>query len=236
MLRYVAFALLITFLLSGCGLNFKRGNGRIESREFELSGFERIYAGGNYDLTLIPADKDLVIIETDENLFRHINVEVFNKSLNINNVRNLKGSKGILVDVYYQNLTRLSSTGTSKIKTRGMLKTERLDVNLSGAGSIELEVETELLDVQMSGAGVVNLTGNTRKQEIHISGAGGLRASGLRSEECEVNLSGLGNANIFVTEKLIATITGIGGIKYSGNPGYIERKITGLGKIERHDK
>lgn len=232
MVRQAIYILLFSFVFSGCGLNFKRGNGRIESREYDLSDFDKIYVGGNYNLTLIPSDKNQAVIETDENLFRHINIEVFDRSLNINNVHNLKGSRGIRIDIFYKNLNHIYSTGASKINHQGILNTDNLKIDLSGAGSIEVEMETDLVEVQMSGAGVLTLSGYTRQSEVHISGAGGLRGENLRSEECKVNLSGIGNANVFVTKKLIATITGIGGIRYSGNPDFIEKRVTGLGKIE----
>jgi hypothetical protein len=88
----------------------------------------------------------------------------------------------------------------------------------------------------MSGAGVIILAGDTEFQEAHISGAGGLMAKDLRSKECEIHLGGIGGADVYVTERLEASITGIGGIQYSGNPRLIEKQITGLGKITRNEE
>jgi hypothetical protein len=51
--------------------------------------------------------------------------------------------------------------------------------------------------------------------------------------DLSVDLSGLGGAEVMATEKLKATITGVGGIVYAGNPKNIEKQITGFGKIKR---
>ena len=236
MYRIIVSSLIFVTIFIACDLNFKRGNGNIEVREFEVEEFHKIYVGGNYNLTLIPAKKNRVVIETDENLFRYINVESFDESLNINNVHKLKGSEGIFIDVYYQQIDQISSTGASKIGHEGILEAESLGIDLSGAGSVNLEINTGLVKVEMSGAGVIELSGRTDRQEAHISGAGGMMSEGLKSRECDVNLSGVGGANVYVTEKLEASITGIGGITYSGNPKLIEKQVSGLGKIMRNSE
>lgn len=227
--------ILVLGLISGCGLDFKRGNGQIETEEIEVGDFHKIYIGGNYNLVMIPARENRVIIETDNNLLRYINVEHHAEALNINNVHKLKSSRGIFIEVYYKEMSHIYSTGTSRINHEGILQAEELGIDLSGAGSVTLEIDTRSVKVEMSGAGVIELSGRTDIQEVHISGAGGMMSEHLRSRECDVNLSGLGGASVYVTEKLEASITGIGGITYSGHPQLIEKRVTGLGKIVRNE-
>lgn len=220
-------------LIQGCSFNIKKGNGHIEIEEIELDNFNKISVGGNYDVSLIKSEELKVIIKTDENLLTYINTELFDQTLNINNVHNLKSSEGISVEIYYTELSRIYSTGTSNIEHRGVLNSDELIINLSGAGAIELEIEASKVKVNLTGAGVVKLSGDVEFQDTHISGAGGLLALELKSKECAINLSGLGGAEVCASEKLEATITGVGGIVFSGNPKVIERHVTGFGKIQR---
>lgn len=224
---------ILSLLFHSCSLNIKRGNGNIEIQEIELDKFNTVNIGGNYDVTLIKSNENKVIIETDENLFPYINTEVFNQSLNINSVHQLKSTEGTTIEIYYTQIHHIHSTGASNIEHRGILENENLTIDLSGIGSIELEIKSTTLSTNLTGAGVITLYGNTDLMETHISGAGGLRAFGLKSSECSINLSGLGGAEIMATEKLEATITGVGGIVYAGNPKIIEKQITGFGKIKR---
>jgi hypothetical protein len=236
MYRSAIIIVVISLFFGTCSLDFKRGNGNMETSEFEIESFRKIYVGGNYELKMIPAKVCRVVIETDENLLRYINVEQHEETLNINNVHNLKSSRGIFIEVYYTALEQIYSTGTSKIGHEGVIEAGELRINLSGAGAIDLDIETVRVQVEMSGAGVIILSGNTEIQEAHISGAGGLMAEKLQSKECDIHLGGIGGANVYVTEKLEASITGIGGIQYSGNPQLIEKRITGLGKIVRNEE
>ncbi|MCK5103338.1 MAG: DUF2807 domain-containing protein [Cyclobacteriaceae bacterium] len=234
----IVFALIyiLTLFFQSCSLNIKRGNGNIEIYEIEIKNFNKINIGGNYDVSLIKSDDTKVIIETDENLLPYINTELFEQSLNINNVHNLKSSDGIKIEIYYKELNKIYSTGASNMEHKGILVTEELAINLSGVGAIDLEIQTTKVQVNLTGAGVVTLSGDTNFQETHISGAGGLRAFDLKSKGCSINLSGLGGAEVMATEKLEATITGVGGIIYAGNPKVIERQVTGFGKIKRAEE
>lgn len=235
-MKLFVFTCLCLFLFQHCHFNYKRGNGIIEKEEIEIDAFEKVSIGGNYNVTLIQSEHTKVIIETDENLLSFINTELHNNTLNINNVHNLKGSQGIKVDVYYSSLNKIYSTGASNIENEGIIITDILAINLSGAGAIDLEIKTTEVKVNLTGAGVISLSGETEYQETHISGAGGLSAKELVSNECSINLSGLGGAEVYAVDKLEAIITGVGGIIYGGNPKIIERQVTGFGKIKRAEE
>ena len=226
----------LIILISSCNLNFKRGNGNIEKAEISVENYNKVSIGGNYNVVLVQSEENKVIVETDENLHDYINIEVFNNILNINNVHNLKSSEGINVKIYYKELNRIYSTGTSNIQHEGILVSDKLNLDLSGAGAIDLEVNVIRIEINLTGAGIVTLGGETDFLNTHISGAGGLRAFELKSNESDINVSGIGGAEVFVREKLKASITGVGGIVYAGNPKIIEKQVTGFGKIKRAEK
>ena len=235
-IQLYSLSLVLLLLVHSCDFNYKMGNGNIIEHEIKLDDFARISIGGNYRVTLIESNETRVVIECDENLLEYINAEHYENTLNINNVHNLKSTEGIVVDIYYKALEKIYSTGASKVTNEGVLKAGNLMINLSGAGAIDLKIDTKKVEVNLTGAGVVSLSGKTDKQETHISGAGGLEAKELLSNECSINLSGLGGAQVYAVEKLEATITGVGGIIYSGNPKIIERQVTGFGKIKRAEE
>ena len=228
--------ILVLLFISGCDLNFKSGNGNMDEIYKDLSAFEDIYIGGNFDVSLIPSDENSILIRGDENLLKYINVEIHNNSLNVNTIHNLKSSKGINIIIKYTSISGIYSTGASKITHNNILKTQDIQVDLSGTGSIELDIEADNSTVTMTGAGLVKLKGKTSFLEANISGAGGLVASELIARDCDISLSGVGGAKIYVTDKLEASISGVGGIQYSGNPSQIEKKITGFGKITHSEE
>ena len=226
----------IILFFSSCNLNYKKGNGNIEKVEISVDDFQRVNIGGIYNVVLIQSDENKVTIETDENLQDFINTEVFNTTLNINNVHNLKSSEGIDVKIYYKELNQIYSSGASNIENEGILVSEKFNLTLSGAGAVDLEVNAVRIEINLTGAGIITLKGETDFLETQISGAGGLRAFELKSNESDISVSGLGGAEVFAREKLEVSITGIGGIIYAGNPKIIEKHITGLGKIKQADE
>ena len=159
----------------------------------------------------------------------------YDQQLHINNVHNLKSSKGVLIVINYQNLEKIVSTGSSAIENEGVLSGQALEISMSGAGSVKIDMDVENLILNLSGAGLVDLQGFAARQDITISGAGGYNATNLETNTCSITLSGVGGAKVFVTDLLEATITGVGGIAYTGDPKKIKKQITGFGKIERLD-
>lgn len=227
---------LLVLLASSCNLDFKRGNGDIEINVTDLNRFENVSIGGNYNVILIKSNDYKVMVETDINLHDFINIEVFNGTLNINNIHQLKSSEGINIKVYYNELNDIFSTGSSHINNEGILISDQLSVNLSGAGAIDLAIDVIELKTNLTGAGVVSVSGEADYLETHISGAGGLRAFELITNNAEINVSGLGGVEVFTNEKLVITISGLGGVIYAGNPKIIEKRITGYGKIKQADE
>jgi hypothetical protein len=237
--RFIIFIICISLTFMGScdfSLNQKKGNGKISLEEYFVDGFNGIRIGGNYRVNLVPGDKNLVTVETDENLIPYINVESHSGTLSINNIHNLKSKTGITVEIFYKDLNKIYSMGASKIMHNDVLKTDKLTVDLAGTGLIELNLDAEETDVILSGAGLIRIKGQVNRQMVTLSGAGAYKASALKSEHCRISLLGLGSAEVYAREELEATVNGLGSITYGGRPKIVSRNISGLGKIEPDPK
>lgn len=223
-------------LFFGCG-NFKviRGNGEMVKERYNVSDFENIEIGGFYQVTLEKGNVENVVIECDDNLLDYITVRVRGNRLVISNEEQLRSRDGIKVHITYAYIESISSSGASTIVTNDRLTTDELEVDLSGAGVLDLNIKAQALNVDISGAGMVKLAGNAKDVRLRLSGAGNLKAFNLRSEVCSVDLSGIGAAQVYVTERLRANVSGIGGIKYRGNPRDVDKNISGLGKVSKDE-
>ena len=78
---YLALSFLI-FLSAGCNWRGVRGNGNIKTEQRPVSSFNRIEAGGFYDIQWQPGAPSLSIT-TDENLLSHIETSVSGNVLKI---------------------------------------------------------------------------------------------------------------------------------------------------------
>ncbi|MFC2126232.1 head GIN domain-containing protein [Bacteroidota bacterium] len=225
----------IVIICNGCNYldNYEKGNGYIITQKFNIDSFHRVSIGGNFEVLLVKSKTPLVEIETDENLMRYIHVESNKGTLRISQSKNLFSRNKLKAIVHYSELERIMVSGAALVENRGILKSEEIELKLEGAGVVKLNVECNTMDVDLSGAGKVGLSGKTQNQRLKLSGAGGLDAYGLESEVCDIKVSGIGSAEVFVTHELTARLEGLGGIKYIGDPKIINSEISGIGVIEK---
>lgn len=222
------------FLLMQCEFleDFEKGNGEIVIEKRSVGDFDGLRIAGNFEVILEESEQPTVRINTDENLLDFIDTEVRAGILNVTQEKKLISKSKIRIIVNYQELKEIRAMGAALIKNEDYLSSEDLEIVMEGAGAVDLKIISEKLKVELSGAGVISLAGEVHEQELNLMGAGKLEAFDLDSKECDVSVGGLGGAEIYVTEKLNATIEGVGSIKYDGQPEDINTEIKGLGRIK----
>ncbi len=236
MKRSVHFFLFIGFVIStlaSCNFleDFEKGNGNITTRYEGVAYFNKVRIGGNFDVMLKKSEKSGIRVITDENLHEFIEFDVKNDLLNIFQEKKLISKNKIRIIIEYEHIEEMRVTGAAMLQNEGYIEEKDLNLRMDGAGMVDIRLRTDFLKVMLSGAGVVKLAGETDRQDLNLSGAGSLKAFDLDSRFCKVVVSGLGGAEIYVTEDLDASIEGIGGIEYEGNPRNIRTEVKGLGKI-----
>lgn len=210
---------------------YEKGNGEISSEKRMINTFTEIQLTGNYEIGLKKGPKGQLVLVTDGNLLEFIHSEVVNGVLIIENSKKIRSKDGIKIYITYQELAGIKSVGASVIKTENTIVANRFEMDIPGAGIIDLEVDVNDLEVTLTGAGLVKLKGRAVNQMVSLNGVGSLEAFDLESRSCKVMVSGMGKAEIYVKENLYARIIGIGSIKYRGSPDTVDDKISGLGTI-----
>lgn len=69
------------------------------------------------------------------------------------------------------------------------------------------------------------------RQEVVISGIGYYHGADLESRLADVLVSGAGDADLFVTDSLEATVSGAGSIMYAGG-AKARSSVTGIGSVQ----
>ncbi len=218
---------------------YETGNGQMVSEVRSIDGFEKLVVRGFYEVLLEEGDHESVFVEADENLIELIETERIGRTLKIFNDKSIRSEEGIRIVVTYRNLETITSTGAAIIENRGPLVADYLELNLKGAGIINLQVEVDEIDVELSGVGLIELDGAADLQRVSLKGAGNLSAYDFETEETTIQLSGVGAAQVFARNRLDARVKGIGHISYRGDPVDLDKKVIGLGAIEEdrdHDR
>ena len=203
---------LLTLLMAvGCGRELK-GSGNIITETYEVSEFDEIDFSSVGQVNIIQDGSSGVSITGDDNIVELYEVEVRGNRLDIDSESyvNFSPSSELVIDIYLSDLTELSISGAGDILGEN-LQLEDLEIDLTGAGQIELSGSAETLDLNSSGAADIDV-------------------QNLEVERAAVNLTGVGNITLWVTDALNARISGAGNISYYGEPE-VDSDISGVGRI-----
>ena len=74
--------------------------------------------------------------------------------------------------------------------------------------------------------------GIANELDASISGAGHLDAIDLKTKKTDFKIEGVGTGCVYATEILNANISGVGKIRYKGDP-QVYKKVEGIGLVSR---
>jgi hypothetical protein len=139
----------------------------------------------------------------------------------------------VTVYITMPELKGLGVSGSGKAEIKDAIKTEDLDLSVSGSGKIFTgDVVVSKLGCGISGSGDIVLggNGNATRANISISGSGNYEGGSYKIGTAEIHISGSGNCSCNVTESLMASVSGSGDVTYEGNPK-VDAHVSGSGKV-----
>ena len=78
----------------------------------------------------------------------------------------------------------------------------------------------------------MTLAGTADPQAVTISGTGNYDGEDLQSATAEITIDAAGDAVLRVSDRLDATVGGVGSVEYIGNPS-VTKDISGVGSVEQ---
>jgi hypothetical protein len=228
--RFVSIGFLIGFLLSqfSCGASAQKYE---NSRDYEVEDFTRIHLEGGYRVHLKQGEKAALTIEvSDADAFDYYDVESDFSALRITMKERYFSFERITLHITFRELDELHIEGGVKLKTRGYLDVNDLDIKVEGGANMDLRVKADHLTLVGEGGMLIELVGVANKLKAKMSGAAHLDASELEAREVSVSIEGVGTGSVYATKELWASIEGVGKIKYRGEPR-VHKSIDGLGTV-----
>jgi hypothetical protein len=209
------------------------------SRTRTLPDFDRIDLRGAGTVVVRQAAAASVSVQADEEALDKVRTEVRDGQLLVglrwwSALLAWRALRNVEVHVAAPRLRALTVSGAGRIVTPDPFDAERLELKLSGAGSLEVQVRAAAVDARLSGAGSISLVGSADTLEVTLTGAGRFDGSELRAGVVRVRSAGAGETVVFAAEKLDATLTGAGSIRYRGNP-QVNSRVSGIGSVRAQD-
>jgi len=221
----------LLFFLSVVGLNAQEsGNKNVVTQEREVLAFKGIDAGGSLDVFLMKGESFLVKVETDENFQDKVTTEVNNDILKMKS-KGIKNPTKLNAYITLPELIYLKAGGATNVTGESLFETDEMEIIVSGATSVKMDIDVEYLESATSGAADLTLSGKAGVHKVSVSGAGSLKAKSLVSEKATYTVSGAGDAFLNITGELEGTTSGAADVRYIGDP-----KTTVMTKKESPDK
>ncbi len=226
-LYLLAFATLLTACEPGL-----EGNGNVQEETREAAPFDKIEVQGNFDIFIKPGNYSAITINADENLLPHIESYVRGGELHVKTAERISHFKKLELYITMQEFNGADLSGACELEGKGQLRGKDVEMDFAGAVEATLELICDKLDVDMSGACELTINGEGRRAKFEISGAGQVNAREFTTENCQVEISGAGEANVFATNKLNVDVSGAAEVRYGGNPGEVKQDVSGAATVK----
>jgi len=209
-----------------------KGDGNITKQERQVAPFNAIKAGCAINIFVKQGEKQMLEVQTDENLQSKITSKVENETL-ILGCDKVNNATKMNIYVTVANLSKIEVTGAAKVTSEGTLKSGTFTFLSSGATKSNLTIETDKINIETNGAATNNLTvfakevksevsgaanmtlkGMADNHNTVISGAGSLRAMEFITDNTSANVSGAGNAKVMARKQLKTELSGAGSVTY----------------------
>lgn len=142
-------------------------------------------------------------------------VEIENGTLHLSNDPNKWNKRKrefekeeIIVKVTMETLERISMSGATNLVTKGQFVANSLELDMTGASDLNINIKTTKLRGDFSGAINAKLTGDCETMSLDVSGAAQAELFNFTTRKATVDNSGAGHLELSVSESLVVDGSG----------------------------
>lgn len=201
----------------------------------QVSGFSEVVVRGSIDLYLSPDDHETVVVSAKEEQFRdRIVTMVKGNVLEISfNDKGLQRRSDMRLKAYvsFRQMNRVAASGASDVFVNGVIRADRLKIEISGASDFNGAVDVAALELRQSGSSDSKISGRAGLVDVDLSGASDMKAFDLNTEVCRAHASGASDVSITVMKELYVQASGASDVKYKGVGTVKEVRTSGASSV-----
>jgi phage shock protein PspC (stress-responsive transcriptional regulator) len=196
--------------------------------EFGLRDFNSIDIRGLFDARIERGDNYAVQLDGPESVKKHYKIHVEGETLMIDYdddhdffwKRNFSRDRKLQLKIIMPGLREVDVKGAGELKLSGFNEDE-MDIDLLGAVVAEGQISVRNLNLNLTGASTLELSGEGDFLEADVTGASGLKAYGYEVERGVIEAHGASSAKVFVTERLEIKKGIASSVSHRGSPEII---------------
>jgi len=226
-------------VVSACRIDHRTGDpkGDVVKQTRQVGPFSGIRVGGAFEVFIKQGAKQEVVVEAESDYIDNVKTRLSGNTLEIGMEQPPRwgGDIDVLrVYVTVTDLTLLDLSGAVEIKSETRISTPKLDLEVSGAAEVNLDLAAQTMDMNLSGASELSFTGTAGDVRVDASGASEISAFEMAMTNLTMYGSGAVEAKVNVTGSLKANLSGACSIRYKGNPK-LDAHSSGASDIKKAD-
>jgi carbon monoxide dehydrogenase subunit G len=228
----------IILFFAGCLLTtlLSLSAGAQNTRTFQVNGFNKlsmgsafkidVRQGSNFSVKAEGRDEDLNDLESS------VSGGVFKLRYKGNGWN--KNRKTVVVRITMPDLQGVEFSGASSVNVSKFSGVRNMDIEVSGASKVNMEVEAQKVSMELSGASTLTLLGSCEVLNGEVSGASSFRGRDFPAKDVNIEASGASSAAITASNVIHAEASGASSIRYSGDAKNVRSSSSGASSVKRH--
>lgn len=216
---------------------------RADQRQYTIGSFDRVRVEGPFDVRLATGQSPGANAEGPAGSLEALEVRVEGTTLIVRpgtggwGERPTSGQRGATIVRVSTGMVRSAIViGGGGLRIDGTLRGQRVDLSLTGAGSIAAPgIEADEFNATLLGSGSMALGGHAGRARMLTSGSGTIAAVPLDAGALIVRLDGPGSTEASARFTADLTTTGIGAITVAGHPACTIHRGAGGGPVQCGD-
>jgi hypothetical protein len=212
----------ISIVLTAC-LAIAQQQDSVGQDHYSIEAFQALVVKGvSLDVHLRQSDSCYYQLETESDR-DYLTIETRQDTLFVTATPDFKGD--LFVGV--QELKYLNVQDVVDVKTKQALLTDHFVLETSGTTDIRLQLEVKSLKTIVHGASDIKLSGTADEHYLTVVGAADVDAKDLQSKTLQVDISGAGDVEVSVAEKISGDISGAAELSFHGDPNVDDISVSG---------
>lgn len=192
-----------------------------DREKINVRSFDGLSVSSAFAVEISVGNEESLEIEIDDQFRDDLIAEVRGGMLILgleSNRKNRRMRESPKAYITVKSLNKIHVSGAASLRTLDVLKSDEMELHLSGASVVKMELETGEFSMEGSGASVVNLEGSAKSQKIRMSGSTIFRAFDFESIDADIRVGGACSVNVYVSGDLEVRASGASSVRYKGSP------------------
>lgn len=229
---------ILTFSLNSCVFNHdESGNGNLTTDKRKIDPeITEIYVSNSIDVVLTQGNNCNLEVTADSNLLEHIVTEQDGNSLyiKIKDNSNLQNIDELKVKVTLPNITYISTSGASSLKTTNTIISKEIELKASSSSDLVISLESENLTSDASSAAEIKIKGKAINVKYEASSSATINAEKLFANYIDAKASSAGNIRCSPIINLDAKASSGGTVHFENKPKTVNKNESSGGKVYQY--